>query len=139
MAGVRTEWVAYESDGATISAYLALPDRDGQWPGVVLVHEGSGLSEHRQDVARVLASEGYAVMAPNLFSRIGGRPPRAGTELERHQEIGVALRDEQVAQDLTAGHEYLCSRSETLVKKVGLIGFHMGGSKALFTACVTRR
>lgn len=44
-------------------------------PGVVLVQEIWGVDEHIQDVAGRLASAGFAVLAPALFSRGGGYPP----------------------------------------------------------------
>lgn len=50
-----------------VPAYLALPDRNGPTPLVVLLHERYGLVRHTKDLARRLASAGYAVLAPDLF------------------------------------------------------------------------
>lgn len=50
-----------------VPAYLALPDRKGPIPVVVLLHERYGLVRHTEDLAVRLASAGYAVLAPDLF------------------------------------------------------------------------
>src|SRR5438309_2011709 len=124
--GVRSEWITYPGDGVNVSAYLAQPDNPGPRPGVIMVHENPGLTEHRQAVTRELAGEGYVVLTPNLFSRIGGKPP-GGEDHERHLAIGKATRDEQVHSDLMHGYEYLIARAGVIPDRMGIIGFCMGG------------
>ena len=134
---VRTDWVTYPGDDVTISAYLARPDGVGPWPGIVMIHENPGLTEHRQDVTRRLAGEGYVVLTPNLFSRIGGKPPVGKDDHERHRLLGPSVRDDQVHGDLMHGYEFLLGRPEVQREHFGLIGFCMGGAKGLYTACHT--
>jgi len=134
VTGVHTEWITYPGDGVTVSAYLAQPEDPGPWPGIIMVHENPGLTEHRQAVTRELAAEGYVVLTPNLFSRIGGKPP-GGDDHERHLAIGRAVPDEQVHGDLMHGYEYLISRPGVIPERMGIIGFCMGGAKGLYTAC----
>jgi carboxymethylenebutenolidase len=136
-APVRAEWVEYPSEGATIRAYFALPDGAGPWPGIVMIHENPGLTEHRQEVTRRLAGEGYAVLTPNLFSRIGGASPDDPSDLERKRQIALATPDEQVFADVMNGCGYLRGRAEVRADRLGLIGFCMGGSKVLYTATHT--
>ena len=132
---VRTEWVTYENQESTITAYLALPEGRGPWPGIVMIHENPGLTEHRQEVTRSLAAEGYAVLTPNLYSRVGGKAPTGATDFERKRGIALAVPDEQVHTDLLAGHGYLLGKAEVAPDCIGLIGFCMGGSKGLYSAC----
>jgi carboxymethylenebutenolidase len=64
--------------------HLVRPARvDAPLPGVVLIQEIWGVDEHIQDVAARLATSGYAVLAPALFSRGGGYP--AALDPERVQ------------------------------------------------------
>src|SRR5919199_858826 len=98
-APVRAEWVEYPSEDITVRAYLALPEGRGPWPTVIMVHENPGLTEHREDVTRRLAKEGYAVLTPNLWSRFGGKAPTGATEEERRRNIAVNSPDEQVFSD----------------------------------------
>ena len=60
--------VKYGTDGDDISAYLAQPEQKGKYPGIVLIHEIFGVDDHIREVSAKLASEGYVVMAPHLFS-----------------------------------------------------------------------
>ena len=132
---VETEWLTFDSEGATIPGYLARPAGPGPWPGIVMIHENPGLTEHRQEVTRDLAAEGYVVLTPNLYARIGGNAPDDEDEHARHLKVGLAVPDEQVHQDLMAGCGVLQRRSDVDRQRMGLIGFCMGGAKGLYTAC----
>ena len=63
-----------------LSGGFAAPD--GTPRGAVLVvHENRGLTDHIRAVAGRLAGDGYAALAPDLLSRVGGTagspmPPR---------------------------------------------------------------
>ena len=50
-----------------LPAYHAYPDGGGAHPGVIVIHEIWGLTDHIKDVANRLAQAGYSVVAPNLF------------------------------------------------------------------------
>jgi carboxymethylenebutenolidase len=136
-APIQTEWLEYTSDGATVKAYFARPEGTGPWPGVIMIHENPGLTPHRQDVTRRLASEGYVVLTPNLYSRIGGEIPRGDDELEWKRQIARASVDEQVFADIVNGAAYLRKRPDVQGDRLGLIGFCMGGQKVLYAACHT--
>ena len=51
-----------------IEGYLALPEGGEGLPGVVVIQEIWGLDEHIEDVARRFAAEGYAALAPDLYT-----------------------------------------------------------------------
>src|SRR5437764_750550 len=59
--------------------YLSLPAAPPPWPGVVVIHEGNGMSQQLLRVCERLAAEGYATIAPDLFFRTGGPPPMPGS------------------------------------------------------------
>ena len=132
--GVQAEWITYPGDDVTISAYLARPEGTEPLPGIVMIHENPGVTEHRQEATRLLAAQGYIVLTPNLFSRIGGKPP-GGDDHERHLAIGRAVPDEQVHGDVMHGYDFLVAQAGVIPDRVGLIGFCMGGAKGLYTAC----
>ncbi|HVU02173.1 MAG TPA: dienelactone hydrolase family protein [Polyangiaceae bacterium] len=76
MESLVTGWQAFGEKEA-FSGYLARPARaPDALPGVLIVHEALGVSEHIQDVTRRFARAGYAAFAPDLFSRDGTRPPQ---------------------------------------------------------------
>jgi carboxymethylenebutenolidase len=48
-------------------SYLALPDGEGRYPGVVVVHEAFGLNDNIRDICRRFAEEGYVALGVDLF------------------------------------------------------------------------
>jgi hypothetical protein len=69
-AEAKLAWVEYHSRGAMIRAYLGLPGGAGPWPGIVMVHENPGMTDHRLDVARRLAEAGYATITAGIRRQV---------------------------------------------------------------------
>lgn len=66
---IEESWICFEGEDREVEGYLALPDGDETGlPAVVVIHEIWGLDEHIKDVARRLAAEGYAALAPDLYT-----------------------------------------------------------------------
>ena len=101
-----------------------------------MVHENIGVIEHRQDVTRRLADEGYAALTVDLFSRIGGRPPQEFKDAnDRRAKAFIAARDEQAIPDLNAGLRWLEQRPDVDSERVGSISYCMGGGTMLAWIC----
>src|SRR5437588_6317770 len=60
------------ADGASLLAYLAKPNLSGRVPGVVVVHENRGQTEHIRDVVRRVATAGFVGLNIDLAARDGG-------------------------------------------------------------------
>jgi carboxymethylenebutenolidase len=118
--------------GGTLNAYLAKPDSAGTFPGVVVIHEIFGLNENIRDIARRFARAGYVALAVDLFS--------AGSRVTCMTRIfhGILVRPltNGIVGELRAALDVLRDRPEVQSKRVGAIGFCMGGSYALQLACV---
>ena len=99
--------------------FLALPAADPPAPGVIVVHEGGGISPQLLRVCERLADAGYATLAPDLFARSGGSGAADFTTL-----IG-ALTPDEVHADLTAAAKRLRGFGAT---RIGITGFCLGGS-----------
>lgn len=67
---LRTQ-LTFPGDTGPVQAYLSRPQVDGPVPAVIVIHEIFGLVPHTMDVADRFAAQGYAALAPNLFSRPG--------------------------------------------------------------------
>lgn len=117
------------------SAYLAKP-ASGSGPGIVLIQEIFGINKVMRDIADAHASEGYFVLAPDLFWR---------------QEPGVQLTDQTDAEwararslmqafDQDKGIEDLIATMKALramqgcTGKVGTVGYCLGGRLAYLMA-----
>ncbi len=60
--------VSFPLGTTQLEGYLARPDGDGPFPGVVVIHEISGLNENIRDIARRFAGVGYVALAVDLFA-----------------------------------------------------------------------
>lgn len=110
-----------------LNGVLAVPDGAGPWPAVVMVHEVFGIDDAMRAQITRLASAGYVVLMPNLFSRGGARKCLTATFKALTNGEGQAFDDVESAKLM------LAARSDT-TKKVGVIGFCMGGGFALLLA-----
>jgi carboxymethylenebutenolidase len=137
---VHAEMVDFPAaDRATmLKAYLALPSpvnaRIMTPPGVLVIHENRGLTDHIKDVVRRLARANYAALAVDLLSRQGGSEAHPD-EGERTGLLGQNP-PEQMISDLSAGLDYLKSRDDVVPDKLGVVGFCFGGGYAWRIATV---
>ena len=72
MAWVDLSGPGYPGTSRGLRAYVATPTTPGPWPGIVALHEAWGLDECLRRQADYLASRGYLVVAPDLYSDGGG-------------------------------------------------------------------
>ncbi len=120
----------FQTDGRTISAYLAEPAH-GSGPGVLVLHAWWGLTEPFRHVCDQLAEAGYVALAPDLYR---GKTTAA---VEEAQALGAALdRDvERVRGDITGAVQVLRQHAATHLAdgrgKLALVGFSLGGAYAL--------
>lgn len=68
--GISAESIRFQGEnGDWIDGYLARPLGNGPFPGIILIHEVWGLVTHTKEMAHKYASEGFIVLAPDLYSR----------------------------------------------------------------------
>jgi len=100
--------------------------------GVVVIQEAFGVNDHIRDVASRLADAGYLAIAPHLFHRTGDPTPDYADIPSALPHMG-ALTGEGLTDDLHAAIGELALRGIP-GSRVGIVGFCMGGSVALFAA-----
>jgi carboxymethylenebutenolidase len=111
--------------------YFARPP-GGSAPGVVLIHDVWGVSDHTRDLAQRLAAEGFGVLALDLYRR---SPP---AKIENPGAFIRRLSDPQAVADVQAGIDFLAASPVCQGRRVGVTGFCMGGMYALLAACSCR-
>jgi len=124
--------VTFERDGATLRGYAAAPSIAGRAPGLVVIPDVRGLSEHYRDVARRFAAEGFFALAVDLYSREGAPDL---PDMDAVFRWIRALPDTRVLSDLAAAVAHLARRPEIDPGAIGITGFCMGGQYALMAAC----
>jgi carboxymethylenebutenolidase len=130
---ILTHNVEYQGKAGYVAAYLARPVKAGKYPGVIVIHENQGLTDHIRDVARRLAKEGYVALAPDFLSRQGGTAkanPKGGG-LSNIREIAPW---QTVAEDVASGFAYLNVLPDVRSDKHGLVGFCWGGEMTFAAA-----
>jgi carboxymethylenebutenolidase len=101
-----------------VPSFLARPSAEIS-AGIVVIHEGNGISKQLLRLCERLAGEGFAVVAPDLFFRSGG--PSDEDYLAQVQ----ALTTEEVLEDLGSARRQLVGLGAA---QVGVMGFCMGGT-----------
>ncbi|HZU07749.1 MAG TPA: dienelactone hydrolase family protein [Chloroflexota bacterium] len=123
--GITTRMVRY---GNALEAFLAVPERAGPHPCVILLHERYGLVQHTRDLAMRFARDGYLCLAPNLYSRFAEQARLATGELQ------VPLPDPQVLDDLNASIAYLETMPAADLRRLALMGVCLTGRFPLVVA-----
>ena len=117
----------FPSGRGEASGYLVTPP-SGSGPGVVVIQEWWGLTDHIADVADRLAAEGFVALAPDLF---GGRTTH---DAEEAGQLMGELPVEQAAADLAGAVDFLLASDAVTSRSVGAVGFCMGGGFVLMLA-----
>jgi len=116
--------IQIDTPDGPIDALLSLPQGDGPWPGVVVIHDAIGYGPDMEATNDRIARAGYVALTPNMYSR-GGRI-RCITRVMRElmTQRGRAL------DDILAARDHLQAMPECS-GRVGIAGFCMGGQFAL--------
>src|SRR5438445_4790292 len=123
---VHAEYVKFPSaGGATITGYLAYPERKDRAPGVVVIHEIFGLSDWIRQTTEQLAKDGFVALAPDLLSRRGGTPASS----DEARKLIAGLDPDTVTLDLDATVAYLKTLKAVRGDRIGAIGFCWGGGQ----------
>jgi carboxymethylenebutenolidase len=121
----RTETVQFPSGTETVSGFLAMPEKPGRYPALVVVHEWWGLTDWVKEQAQKLAEQGYIALAVDLYKGQVTTDPEVAHELMR------GLPQDRAVSDLKAGFAYLATRKDVDRDHIGSIGWCMGGGYAL--------
>ena len=112
------------------------PDRGGPWPAVILYMDAGGIRPAMVDMAQRLAGAGYVVLLPDLFYRYGPYGPFVPREVfagDFRAVLGPLMAttgNDKAAGDTHAFLGYLDTRDDVAGRRIGAVGFCMGGGMA---------
>jgi len=117
--------VSYRSGDETVHAMLYKPAGDGPFPALVVIHEWWGLNDWVKQQADRYAQLGYVALAIDLYRG------QVATTPDQAHEIMRGVPEDRAKRDLLAATAYLRSLNTVNTKRVGVIGWCMGGGYAL--------
>ncbi|MEX2580517.1 MAG: dienelactone hydrolase family protein [Verrucomicrobiales bacterium] len=127
-AEIVEEAIEYESAGKTCEGWHAYDDSvEGERPGVLVVHQWTGLTDYEKRRARMLAELGYSAFALDIYGKgVRPQPPEAGEMSGKYKEDRDLYR-----QRLEDGLEVLKKRPQTDGDALAAIGYCFGGTGVL--------
>ena len=96
-------------------------------PAVVMIHEWWGLNDNIKDMANELASEGYVVLAADLYNGEVAADPNRAMELVS----SVRENPEQAISNLQSAVQYLASLPNVNSSRIASLGWCFGGGQSL--------
>ncbi len=130
MAIVRTSNIDLKTNGDGAYAFVAQPDDDAQHPGIVLIQEWWGIEPHVRQLAQRLAAENFVVAVPDLYHG------KIATEPDDARKMVMMIRSnlDKAAQEIIGALETVKAMPNVEPKKLGLMGFCVGGFMTYFVA-----
>jgi carboxymethylenebutenolidase len=120
--------IELKANGRTAQGYLARPTSP-RGHGLLVIQEYWGLVDHIKDVADRFAAEGFFALAPDLYHGEKTKSP------DEAGKLMMALNIAETAKDLRGAADALITNENVSPKKIGVVGFCMGGQLALYAAC----
>lgn len=124
-----TRTVEYKDGDVTLEGYLAVPaGLKGKAPGVLVVHEWTGLGPYVKKRAEQLADLGYVAFAPDIY----GKGVRPSTPEEAAKTAGIYKGNRPLLRQwIKLALEELRKQKNVDAAKVDAIGYCFGGTTVL--------
>jgi carboxymethylenebutenolidase len=121
----KTQTVEFPSGKETVGGFLAVPEKPGTYPGLIVIHEWWGLNDWVKEETEKLAEQGYVALAVDLYRGKSAADPSDAHELMR------GLPQDRAIRDMEAAFLYLSTRKDVKPGRIGSIGWCMGGGLSL--------
>ena len=127
-AAVVEKPLEYKAGEVLCEGWLAYDDAvSGKRPGVLIIHQWTGVSDHEKEAARKLAGLGYNVLVADIYGQgIRPQPPAAGKEAGKYKADRALLRARA-----NAALDALARDSRTDAAKLAATGYCFGGTAAI--------
>lgn len=125
---MKTQILDYEESGKPLRGFLVWDEAvSGIRPGVLVIHENMGLTDHERERATRLALLGYIALACDMF---GERSTTPATDAERRAAF-EEFRAQKLLPRALASLTALSAQPQVDTQKMAAIGFCLGGMAAL--------
>jgi carboxymethylenebutenolidase len=134
------EQISISTQDGTCHATVFTPEGAGPWPAVIFYMDAFGIRPAMREMAAHIASAGYVVLLPDMFYRFGSYGPLVPKDVlagDFRATIGPMMgttNNLKAAEDTASFLATLDTRPDIAGRKVGTVGFCMGGGMALTAA-----
>lgn len=128
-AAIHTEAVEYKDGDATLEGYLAYNDTiKEKVPGILIVHEWTGINDYTKMRVEQLAKLGYVAFAADIY----GKGIRPQTMEEAGKQAAIYRSDRPLMRKrANLGLEVLKKNPMVDVNRIAAIGYCFGGGTVL--------
>ena len=128
-AAVKTKFVEYKQGETVLEGYLAWDDAiTGNRPGILIVHEWTGINDHMRQRAEMLARLGYVAFAVDIY----GKGIRPSAQPEAAKTAGIYKDNRPLMRARAqAGLETLKKQKSVDPRRIAAIGYCFGGTTVL--------
>jgi dienelactone hydrolase len=127
-AAVKEEPVTYKAGDTVMKGFVVYDDAvKGKRPGIVLVHEWWGITDHIRNEARRLAAQGYTALVADMYgdARTADNPKDAG------MLAGSVMKNPDVMRArFNAARAALARHASVDARRIGAAGYCFGGTVA---------
>jgi carboxymethylenebutenolidase len=132
ISDIVSQMIEFKSNEHTTPGFLSGPASPGRYPGLVAIQEWWGLVPHIKDVAERFAHQGFITLAPDLYHG------QAASEPDEARKLAMELDRERAVGEIQAAMRYLQGLEGIWPKKIGVIGWCMGGGLVVATMAASR-
>lgn len=128
-AAIKTEVVEYKDGNTVLEGFVAYDDaKSGPRPGVLVIHDWTGLQDYARKRATMLAELGYVAFAADIY----GKGVRPTDPKECAVQAGTYKNDLPLLRRRVAlGYDQLLKRKNVDAQKTAAIGYCFGGTSVL--------
>jgi len=126
---IKTEVIEYKDGDEPLEGFLAYDDSKTEpRPGVLVIHDWTGLQDYAKERTKMLAELGYVAFAADIYGK-GVRPtdPKECAVMSGKYKSDLPLLRRRVA----LGFEQLKKQKQVQPDKIAAIGYCFGGTSVL--------
>jgi dienelactone hydrolase len=128
-AAIKEEPVTYKDGDTTLKGFIVYDDAStAKRPGLVMVHEWWGITNHMHNQAKLFVQQGYTVIIADMYgdAKTADNPKDAGA-----LSGGVMKNEPVMVSRFKAAQAVLAKQATVNPQKIGAVGYCFGGAVVL--------